>query len=163
MAISPTVSVPCADPALEMLKVGVFVKLSTEPLPSTNLSFKVIPDKTTFPLFSTVIVYLIISLAPFTPSPLSITIAVLVTSKIALGVISTIVGSLVVLPSLSSPSSDVSLTLFVCPGEEAVAVAMLETAPVRAAASVMMKYALYVAVSPGRSVPNPEPWFAPEK
>ena len=83
-----------------------------------------------------------ISLAPFIPSPLSVTVAVLVTSKMALGVISTIVGSFVVLPSLSSPSSDVSLTLFVCPGEEAVAVAIFEIAPLRAAASVIMKYAL---------------------
>ena len=83
-----------------------------------------------------------ISLAPFIPSPLSVIVAVLVTSKTALGVISTIVGSLMVFPSLSSPSSDVSLTLFVCPGEEAVAVAMFEIAPLRAAASVIMKYAL---------------------
>ena len=83
-----------------------------------------------------------ISLAPFIPSPLSVTVAVLVTSKIALGVISTIVGSLVVFPSVSSPSSDVSLTLFVCPGDEAVAVAIFDIAPLRAAASVIMKYAL---------------------
>ena len=59
------------------------------------------------------------SLAPFIPSPLSVTVAVLVTSKMALGVISTIVGSFVVLPSVSSPSSEVSQTMFVCPGEEA--------------------------------------------
>ena len=81
------------------------------------------------------------SLAPFIPSPIiGVTIiAILVTSSNGLGVISTTVGSLVVLPSVSSPSSEVSLTLFVCPGEEAVAVAIFEIAPVRAAASVYNK------------------------
>ena len=45
----------------------------------------------------------------------------MVASIIGFGDISTIVGSLVVLPSLSSPSSEVSVTLFVFPGDDAVA------------------------------------------
>ena len=65
----------------------------------------------------------------------SIILAVLTTSIEGTGFIDTSVESLVVLPSVSSPSSDVSLTLFVCPGEEAVAVAMFEIKPVAAAAS----------------------------
>ena len=45
----------------------------------------------------------------------------------------TIVGSLVVFPSLSSPSSEVSVTLLVCPGDEAVAETILLISPVFAA------------------------------
>ena len=45
----------------------------------------------------------------------------------------TIVGSLTVFPSLSSPSSEVSVTLLVCPGDDAVAETMLLISPVFAA------------------------------
>ena len=57
----------------------------------------------------------------------SVTDAVLVASIIGFGDISTMVGSFVVFPSLSSPSSEMSVTLFVCPGEEPVASTELET------------------------------------
>ena len=68
----------------------------------------------------TVIVYTIVSDAPTIPSPLSVTVAVFVTSILGEAIISTMVGSFVVLPSVSSPSSEVSVTSFVFPGEEAV-------------------------------------------
>ena len=58
--------------------------------------------------------------APTIPSPLSVTVAVLVTSKLGEAVISTTVESFVVLPSVSSPSSEVSVTSLFFPGEEAV-------------------------------------------
>ena len=48
------------------------------------------------------------------------TVAVLVTSIAGEAVISTTVASFVVLPSVSSPSSEVSVTSFVLPGEDAV-------------------------------------------
>ena len=95
------------------------------------------------PVLFTVMVYTITSPVSLILSlSVSITLAVLTTSIEGIGFIDTSVGSLVVFPSVSSPSSEVSLTLFVCPGEEAVAVAILEIEPLSAAASVIIKYAL---------------------
>ena len=61
-------------------------------------------------------VYSIMSPVPVNPSPLSVTVAVLVTSRSGSGSIAVSVASSVVLPSLSLPSSDVSVTLPVFPG-----------------------------------------------
>ena len=65
---------------------------------------------------------MIISPVPVFPSPpLSVTAAVLVTSSEVEAVILVSVASSVVLPSVSSPSSLISLTSALLPGEEAVA------------------------------------------
>ena len=58
--------------------------------------------------------------APLVPSPLSATVAVLVTSNEPLDVVVITVESLEVFPSLSSPSSLISNTLFEFPGLLAV-------------------------------------------
>ena len=68
---------------------------------------------------------------------MSLTVAVLVASTDGFGEIDTSVESSVVLPSLSSPSSEVSLTLFVCPGLLAVTIALLTTLSVPAAAGLI--------------------------
>ena len=61
---------------------------------------------------------------------LSNTDAVLVTSRPSeADTISTIVASSVVLPSVSSPSSDVSVTSLFFPGEEAVTTTLFEIEP----------------------------------
>ena len=59
------------------------------------------------------IVYLTRSPLPKVPSPLSVIVDVFVTSIDGDAVIETTVGSSIVFPSLSIPSSDVSVTLFV--------------------------------------------------
>ena len=64
---------------------------------------------------------------------MSITNAVLVTSTPPLDCVLTTVGSSTVLPSLSSPSSEVSVTLLLWPGEEAAPVTILLIDPVLAA------------------------------
>ena len=69
---------------------------------------------------------------------LSIVVAVLVASISGSGVISTTVTSSSVLPSLSSPSSEVSVTLLVCPGLLAVANTLLFTLEVNAAAELII-------------------------
>ena len=74
---------------------------------------------------------MIVSPSPFTPSPLSDTNAVLVTSTDGFSIVPPMivrVGSFVVLPSESSPSSEMSLTI-VPVGLVAVAVAVLDTPP----------------------------------
>ena len=84
------------------------------PLLSVSVSVNVIPVRVTFPLFSTVIVYLITSPVSVIPFELaSVTVAVLVASIAGAGDIAVSVASSVVFPSVSSPSSDVSDTLFV--------------------------------------------------
>ena len=85
------------------------------------------------PVLVNLISYLTISPLPKTPSPLSVTVAVLVASIPGEAVILTTVGSLVVLLSVSSPSSEVSVTSSVFPAEEAVANTVLEINPVYAA------------------------------
>ena len=65
-------------------------------------------------------------------------VAVLVTSIDGELVIDISVTSSVVLPSLSSPSSEVSVTFLACPGEEAVTKTLLFTLPVSRAAWVMV-------------------------
>ena len=80
-------------------------------------------------MFKTVIVYLIISPAPISPSPLSITCAIFVTSKDFTIVAVVTVGSSAVFPSSSIPSSEVSETLLVCPGLFAVTFKLLLICP----------------------------------
>ena len=75
---------------------------------------------------------------PKTPSPLSVTVAVLVASIPGEAVILTTVGSLVVLLSVSSPSSEVSVTSSVFPGEEAVANTVLDVPPASTATCVIV-------------------------
>ena len=48
--------VPCAEPALALVKLGPLVSVSAPPFPSVIVSAKVTPDTTTLPLFSTVMV-----------------------------------------------------------------------------------------------------------
>ena len=55
----------------------------------------------------------------------SFTLTVFVISIPGVGLISVTVGSSTVFPSLSSPSSEVSLTLLLCPGLLAIATAEL--------------------------------------
>ncbi len=86
------------------------------------------------PVFSTVIVYTIVSPAPVLPSPLSVTTAVFIASTPGNAVMLTRVGSSLVLPSLSSPSSEVSVTSLEFPGEDAVASTVLEVPPASTAA-----------------------------
>ena len=85
--------------------------------------------KEIFPVFSIEISYLTISPFPITPSPLSVIVTVFVASIPGDDEISTTVGSFVVLPSVSSPSSEVSVTSFVFPGEEAVTSTLFEIDP----------------------------------
>ena len=47
---------PCAEEAVELLKIGPLVKDNDPPSPSVKVSAKLSPDKVTLPLFSTVIV-----------------------------------------------------------------------------------------------------------
>ena len=78
------------------------------------MSVNVTPVKVTFPLFSRVIVYTITSPKSVILFELeSVIAAVLVASAKGTGVMAISVTSSVVLPSVSSPSSDVSVTLFV--------------------------------------------------
>ena len=63
---------------------------------------------------------------------MSLTTAVLVTSIEESELVKTTVGSFVVLPSVSSPSSDTSVTSFVLPGVLAVTDTLLFTDPVLA-------------------------------
>ena len=88
-----------------------------------------------WPLFLTVISYLIISPAPTSPSPLSTTVAIFVASKDFVIATLVSVGSSSVFPSLSMPSSLVSETLFVWPGLFAITVSEFDTEPVLAAAA----------------------------
>ena len=131
VAISPTVSVPCSELALEELKNGPKFIVNKSPSPSLRVSASARPLNVTFPLFSTVIVYVITSPRSVTPFALvSVTDATLVASIIGSGLITNSVISLVVLPSVSSPSSDVSLTLLLCPVLLAVTVTVLSTPPI---------------------------------
>ena len=68
---------------------------------------------------------------------LSVIVAVLVTSIAGIDWISISVGSFDVLPSVSSPSSLTSETLFVFPGLEPVTVTLLTTFPVAESLSVI--------------------------
>ena len=65
-------------------------------------------------------------------------VAVLVTSIDGELVIDISVTSSVVFPSLSSPSSEVSVTFLDCPGDEEVTKTLLFTLPVSSAAWVMV-------------------------
>ena len=108
--------------------------------PSPSVKVSTIPKlvRTMFPVFLTLIVYWIISPVPVSSSPLSMIVAVLVTSIDVFELIVVIVGSLVVLPSVSSPSSLISVMSFVFPGLLAVAVTELETKPVPAVCSTIV-------------------------
>ena len=94
------------------------------------MSFKVIFDIVTFPLFSTVMLYVIISPWSLLLLPLlSVIVAVLVTSSIGFLTNSTSVLSFSVLPSKSFPSSLMSVTSFVLPGLFALTSKLLITFP----------------------------------
>ena len=120
---------PSADPKVDPENVGLLLKDMLFPFPSVRVSANVNPVKVTFPLFSTLIRYTTESPAPVFPSPLSDNVNVLVTSIVGEAVIFISVESSVVLPSVSSPSSLWSLTLFLFPGLEAVTEPVLETPP----------------------------------
>ena len=93
----------------------------------------------TLPVFSIVIVYLRTSPTSFIVLPLlSVTETVLVTSIDGSGDIGVMVGSSVVFPSLSSPSSEVSDTLLVCPGLLAIATAEFITLGVFSVAALII-------------------------
>ena len=82
---------------------------------------------------------------PTSSSPLSVTSASLVTSREASPWAKSnnvIVGSSIRFPSVSSPSSLISLTLLVCPGELAVTVTEFWICPVTADALVIRYEAL---------------------
>ena len=79
-----------------------------------------------------------VSPAPVFPSPLSVTVAVLVTSIPGEAVILTIVGSSVVFPSVSSPSSEVSVTSLEFPGDDAVTTTVLDVPPASTAACAIV-------------------------
>ena len=114
------------DPDVPPIKVKLVLSDSEFPIPSLKLSLNWRPVSGTFPIFVTVIVYIISSPKSFVPLPLlSLTVAVFSTfingngwtSTVLLDVdISTSVGSSTILPSPSFPSSEVSDTLFVWPG-----------------------------------------------
>ena len=95
-------------------------------------------------MFVTVIVYLIISPAPLTLSPSSITLASLTTLIEASDVIFVTVGSFVGSlsasgPSKSSlPSSETSTTSSVLPGLDPVTVTVLINLPLSASSSVIV-------------------------
>ena len=84
-------------------------------------------------MFSTLIVYSIISPAPLNPSPLSVIEAVLVTSIVDIASVRTSVESSSVFPSVSSPSSLISVTSSVPVGLLPVAVTVFEILPLSAA------------------------------
>ena len=82
------------------------------------------------PIFSTWILYVIISPLLISPSPLSVTSAVFVASMaISPEAINTMVGSSAVFPSVSSPSSLTSLTSLLFPGLLPLTVTVLITLP----------------------------------
>ena len=104
-------------------------------MPSVRVSTIPTPVRRLLPVFLTVILYTITSPALVAPSPfVSTKMFVLVTSMVESVVVKTIVGSLVVLPSLSSPSSLTSDTSLVPPGLLPVAVTTFLTLPVFPAA-----------------------------
>ena len=84
-------------------------------------------------MLSTTILYLMISPAPINPSPLSLTIAVFVTSIAGFGSVKVTVGSFVgspsALPSVGNPSSEMSETSLVLPGLLATTVTVFDTPP----------------------------------
>ena len=69
----------------------------------------------------------------------------------------TCVGSLVVFPSESSPSSDGSVTLFELPGVLAVPVTVKLTPPAETPDASNVYVAIYVPVSPAANEPAPDP------
>ena len=112
--------------------------------------------RVTSPVFSTVISYVTISPASTSLSPLSVISATLVTSILALPTskdTSTIVGSSVVFPSVSSPSSLISIILFTCPPKLPLTWTVLLKIPVWAAELEIKYVATYVSISPGSRVP----------
>ena len=91
------------------------------------------PWRFIFPVLVTSISYLTKSPFPNKPSPLSVIATVLVASIPGKAVILTIVGSSMMLPSESSPSSEVSVTSPLFPGDDAVAITVFEMNPVLSA------------------------------
>ena len=112
--------------------------MRTSPLPLIKVSLTVTLLSVTLPVFSETIVYTATSPRPVLASPLSVTLTVLVISIEGVLTILFIVGSFSVFPSVSSPSSEISLTSLVFPGLEAVAVTVFETPPASTAACSIM-------------------------
>ena len=77
---------------------------------SLRVSVTVTDSRVTFPVFETIIVYAILSPTPVTPSPLSTITDVFITSMEGAVVTILSVGSLVISPSLSILSSEISVT-----------------------------------------------------
>ena len=127
------------DPAVADKYVGPLSKLNAFPLLSVSVSARFKAVTVTFPVFSIVIVYLKISPGSLTELELtSVTDTVLVASIDGFGEIDVMVGSSVVLPSVSSPSSEVSDTLLDWPGLLPVTTALLITLPVIAVAALII-------------------------
>ena len=97
-----------------------------------------------------------ISPAPVRPSPLSFTVAVLMSSNDGFASVVTVVGSLVGSPSASAsvgnPSSEISNTSFVFPGLLATTLTVLDVPPALTACWLMVKLAVYVNFSPVRKL-----------
>ena len=108
------------------------------PEASLNTSATLKLDRVTLPSLTTEMLYCTTSPFPTTPSPLSVIAAVLVTSIDGVLLIVMSVVSSVVLPSLSSPSSEVSVTLLLCPGLLPVTKTLLLILPVSNAAWVIV-------------------------
>ena len=124
------------DPFVADTKLGL-ARVSDWSLPSVKVSVSVRPDRPIFPLFLIVIKNVMTSPKLFPSLAVSETTADLITSssgKIVVceeaEVISTIVASFSVLPSLSSPSSEVSETRPEGPDGSATAIILLITLPV---------------------------------
>ena len=81
VAVSPPTNVPSPDCSLAPEKNGPLLSDKLFPSPSVSVSISMMSLRVEFPLFSTDIVYSTISPAPILLSPLSVTFAVLVTSK----------------------------------------------------------------------------------
>ena len=64
VAVSPSLRVPEPDCWLDPEKNGPFVRVNSTPFASDSISFNEILDRVTFPVFSTVILYWIISPIP---------------------------------------------------------------------------------------------------
>ena len=97
---------------------------------SVKVSSKVTPVILALPVFLTLIVYTTVSPRPSKPSPFSITVTVLVTFIELATAVWTKVGSSSVFPSVSSPSSLMSVTSPLFPGLLAIAVTLLLIKPV---------------------------------
>ena len=129
---------PTEEPEVAETNVGLLFNDNIVPLLSFKISTRVSPVRLNPPVFLTVIVKTIISFTPFEPSPLSVTVAVLTTFIDGCDEVIISVESSWVLPSPSSPSSEVSETLLVCPGLLPLAITWFLTLPEFAASRLIV-------------------------